>query len=208
MDNTSLVAGLALVLSNFAAVPAISKAVESKNYVEACVLTVVFFISSFYHMCQAEFFCILTVSNHQITDHFFVYSALVELLLFFLDVEIVPKMCIFIIIQSILLPAIIKWIHSWALAGALIGGLVIMSLLSIFWYKIPKFDKLDVYSALVLIGVGFFFHIYAGDPGDPKYPPYHSLWHLCAFIAAYFVIAIRDGKGELSKFINSISWID
>lgn len=173
MDPTSLTAGLSLVFSNWTIFPAIAKGFELKKYGEACMMLVLFFVSTFYHMCQAQFFCITTLHNHQIMDHFFVYSTFIYLTVYFLVLGQESKFCIFIIGQAFLLPAIMKWIGTWALAGAIIGAIVIIAVLIVFYKNLPKMDGYDLLVALVLIGVGLFFHVYAGEPGDPRYPWAH-----------------------------------
>jgi hypothetical protein len=206
MDPTSLMAGIDLVVSNVAFLIAAAKAFESAYYMEMCILTVLCFTSTFYHLCQAEFFCIVSLHNHQIMDHFFVYSSLTWMLLFFLDVKIIPRVCVFIIAQSILLPIIIKWIGSWALAGTIIFALIVIASVTLFYDGIPKFDPWDLAFALILLAIGFALHIIAGNPGEPQYPPWHSLWHLAAALSVYFVITIRDGKSEISKLLRSMDF--
>jgi hypothetical protein len=205
MDQTSLFAGLDLVFSNVIFLVVAAKAFEMGYFMECCIMAVLGFTSTFYHLCQAQFFCIDSLHNHQIMDHFFVYSSLTWMLLFFLDTKIVPRVCVFIIAQSVLLPTIIRWIGSWALAGAIIFGLIVIAVVILFYNDLPKFDPWDLAFALVLLIIGFALHIIAGDPGDSQYPPWHSLWHLCAGMSAYFVVTIRDGQSEISKFLKKLN---
>jgi hypothetical protein len=204
MDNTSLIAGLTLVISNFSISMAVAKAVRSRYYMEACILAILFFASTAYHMCQAQFFCIVDVENHQIMDHFFVYSTLVWMALFLIDTQIIPKVCVFVIAQSILLPTVIKWVHSWAVPGTLIVIMLLIMIIIVSYKKSVKFDTLDLVAALVLVLAGSFFFVWAGEPGEPRYPYAHSLWHDFSMTSLYFVIEIRDGQSVIYKFIESM----
>jgi hypothetical protein len=126
------------------------------------------------------------------------------MLLFFLDTKIVPRVCVFIVAQSILLPTITKWVGSWALAGAIIFGLITIAVVILFYNDLPKFDTWDLVFAIVLLVIGFALHIFAGNPGDSQYPPWHALWHLAAALSVYFVVTIRDGQSEISKFLRKL----
>jgi hypothetical protein len=204
MDDTSLWAGITLVISNFLLAPVIAKCVRMRLFMEACIITVLFIASYFYHMCQAEFFCVDTVENHQIMDHFFVYSTFVWMALFIVNTEIVPKVCVFIIAQSFLLPTIIRWTDSWALAGVIIVVVLLILVTIALYNQNAKFDTLDVFCALFLVIVGLVFFALAGDPGEKSYPGYHSLWHTTSMSSLYFVVTIRDGEGELCKLFRNI----
>jgi hypothetical protein len=92
-----------------------------------------------------------------------------------------------------------KWINSWALAGTLVGSLLFMAVILAIIHGLPKFDFYDLICALILIAIGFFLHIWAGEPGEKNYPFSHSLWHVLAMSSAYFVIDLRDGKSVIEK---------
>lgn len=204
MDDTSLLAGLTCVISNFILAPVISLCIRKRFFMEACIISVLFFASFFYHMCQAEFYCIVSVSNHQIMDHFFVYSTFVWMALFLVNTQIIPKVCVYVIAQAFLLPSIIKWMNSWALAGTIIV-ITILVLVTVAAYNgYVTFDTWDLFCALILIITGLVFFSLAGDPGDKRYPGYHSLWHTTSMSSLYFVVAIRDGESELKKVVDTI----
>jgi hypothetical protein len=202
MNNTDLFAGLALIVSNIALFPVIALASYKKVYTLACFFSCLFCASSIYHVCQANFYCFTTFHNHQVIDHFFVYSTFIWTLFYFLKMSLELSICILIVFQLILILCIMKWIESWALAGIIMGTLLILTIVILLIYGPPKFDKIDLICALILIGIGFFLHVWAGDPGDSRYPFSHSLWHVLAMLSGYFVIEIRDGKSVLYKLLH------
>lgn len=85
MNSLLLFAGICLVVSNIALLPAIFYAKYLSLVPEFSILAIVFFVSSFYHLCQAGFVCILGIdfTTFRLADHFFVYSALVWIVLYF-----------------------------------------------------------------------------------------------------------------------------
>ncbi len=85
MNSLLLFAGICLVVSNIALLPAIIYAKQKSLVPEFSILAIVFFVSSFYHLCQAGFVCILGIdfTTLRLADHFFVYSALVWIVLYF-----------------------------------------------------------------------------------------------------------------------------
>lgn len=159
-------------------------------------------VSTVYHFCQSGIYCLLPFTSLQTSDHFFVYSTLVWLILFFTDARMEWRFLAFVLMQGMLLPMIIVYIHQSWLVSVAIGvpsmvGLVYIMLVG----KMPKCDWRDMIFSVVLIGVGLFFHIFAGDPGTTNYDWAHTLWHIACMLSIYFLLDSKDSIFWLRKFI-------
>lgn len=194
--NISTIEGLFLVTSNLALLPAIIYSLKRKLYPEAALFISLALVSTAYHYCQSGVVCVFSFKALQTTDHFFVYSAMIWLVLYFVDLKLVPKYMIFILLQMGLLPSIIDYINEgWILSAVvisvivIIGGFIIIAILRGF----PKCDILDLFTAVLLIGGGFFFHVYAGSPGDKNYAWSHAIWHIMSMLAIFFILEVKDG---------------
>ena len=75
--NGNVYAGLALVLSNVALLPAIWEGARQRDVSTGIALLRTFVVSILYHMCQAGFFCLMRYELHRIADYLFVYDAIV-----------------------------------------------------------------------------------------------------------------------------------
>lgn len=199
INNTILFAGLALIVSNAPLIPSIIFSFFKRKYTLTCIYTVLYVASSLYHLCQADFYCITTFHNHQIIDHFFVYTAFTWTIFFLIRLNAELTISLITLIQFVLLLTIMKWIDSWILAGVTIGSILLITLILVFIYGIPKGGTRDFIGALVLIIVGIVLHVLAGDPGDRNYPFYHSMWHILAFVAIYYVIETSDNESLFHK---------
>lgn len=205
MLASQTIGGLALVLSNLALVPAILHSIWMFYMTEAFVLSVLMFVSSFYHCCQTDFFCLTSLTSLRVCDHFFVYTTLIWVTMFFLEMHLTVRLIVLILIQPFLLPVLIDDIGSWWIAIGLVITLTIFSIIYmvVVLERFPKFDILDLISAAILIGVGLFFHIWSGDPGSSRYTWAHSIWHLFVMLGIFFVLELKDGKDYYIKLFES-----
>lgn len=190
----------ALVISHYAIVPSIAVAVAKGFVAEAGMLLAMTLVSTVYHLCQAGYACALEFSVLQISDHFFVYSTLSWLILFFTDSRLMWRFVAFILIQGVLLPMIISFVHEMWMIGVAIGLPAIAGIFYlIIMRRTPMLDLLDLSFAVVLLGIGIFFHLYAGDPGTVNYAWAHSLWHVFCMLSIYFLFEAKDNTFWVSK---------
>jgi hypothetical protein len=195
--------GFALIVSNIGLLPVIGLCIHYGLIPEAGIYTVVCFISSLYHLCQADFLCVYSFRSLQTSDHFFVFGLLVWTTLYFIGLNLKVKFIIFIVIQSLLLPAVIQYLESWWIGGVLLVFLLLLtiSVLSQVTDKIRAPDFLDLSIASVLIGGGFYLHLYAGEPGAENYWWAHALWHLLGMFSLFFIIQMKNGNGTLHNIL-------
>lgn len=196
--------GLALILSNLAMLPAIIVSFYYSLLPEAFVLIVLLFVSSIYHLCQSGFLCIYSFTSLQVADHFYVYSILIWITLYFVGLNLQCKFIIFFVIQAALLPAVMIYLHSWILTGVVIAVLVVVALvvLGFFIKDFPVIDWLDIIIVFILLGGGFSLHYVSGDPGSPNYPAGHSMWHILSMLAIFFIIECKEGNSMVSRLVD------
>lgn len=207
--ETSAVAGLALILSNLALVPAIIYAAYKQYVTELVFLVLLFTSSTTYHICQADFGCVFTMRALQTTDHFMVYSTLVWITLFFLRLPLVTRICLLIIAQVPLLPALVDFLDNWWIAVALVGYLVLIGIISMVVMKrFPTTNLIDFYVAVLLLGVGFFLHVFAGTPGSENYGTLHTVWHVLAMLALFFVLLLHEPRSFIEKYVKNPDTFD
>lgn len=202
--SDEIIEGLFLVCSNLALVPAIVVAFNRQLIPETTILICMILVSSIYHFCQAGFVCIWNFQTLQIWDHFTVYTTLMWMVLYFLGITTKQKVTFFMTYITLLIPLVLIYMHSWYLSIALLCGIGFISLVVMIFYLkgFPKCDWFDLFTAAVLIIGGFFFFIYSGDPGSRNYWWGHSLWHICAMFAIFFVIEIRDGTSWITELFG------
>ena len=194
--------GIALVLSNLAIVPAIWLTYRKMLYVETTILLVVLAASTAFHVCQVGWFC-FGVEPHalQITDHFSVYTALIWFSLYWVEAPERTRTALTVATMIVSLPVIITFIGTLA-SGAFVIALAIVITLSALACVVSANGGLFINcgafaAAVILLGVGVVLHVVGGDFGDEnwKYPVAHSLWHVFAMLALFFVVAIPYPDG-------------
>lgn len=196
-----------LMLSNLAIFPALFLASKRKLLPEASILTAVSFISIVYHTCQVNVWCVAPLDSLQESDHLMVFSALTYFTLFFWDVRPSHKIAILFLVYIFLFPVILAALHTWlpTLVSITAALLVSVAVLSWFGFSAFRVDFVDLVVACVLFGIGIAFFVLAGDPSTTgAYPLYHSLWHVAAFLALFFVIELKTGSSRLSKWVRSL----
>lgn len=197
----------ALLISHYAIVPAIALATAKGFIAEAGMLLAMALVSTVYHFCQVGFGCALSFDVLQTCDHFFVYSTLSWLILFFTDSRLTWRFVAFILIQGILLPLIISFVHELWMIGVAVGIPAIVGILYLtLMRKRPRLDLLDLSFGVALLGLGIFFHLYAGEPGSENYAWSHSLWHVTCMLAIYFLFEAKDDTfwiSKLAKWVKS-----
>ena len=196
--SASLAIGMALVLSHFAALPALVYLGWMGLVSELAVLSTCVAVSTAYHMCQVGWFCFgVDLIALQISDHFLVFFAFVWMLMYSSGAPERIRATVTIVIMGPTLPVIISHLDSWV-AGAMAVGLGIAAFFIAFiayaWIRggvTVKWRAFGVALALILIGIRL--HINSGDFSSSNviYPMAHTVWHVLAFGALYFASKIQ-----------------
>ncbi len=196
--------GILTTSTNIAIVPAIIHAIQEKEYASAALWFVIGSISTFYHICQAEFYCLTSFDIHQISDHFFVWSGGFWALLRFIGFPLPLRLAIFFVVQALLLPALMSWKENWWF-----GVIIVVAMLwtlGLFFERFLHYhrNKVVYYSnlivAITLLLVSFAFHLSASDVSTHFYAWTHSIWHVYAMLAIYFLNDVRYGRSWIAQF--------
>lgn len=204
--------GLFLVGSNWALLPAIIYALKLRLIAIFTVLAIVFLQSSVYHLCQVDFGCVLDIQFEILRsgDHFFVYSALIWIAMYFIDLQDNYKIAVLLVFQFILLPLILQFVDTWWFSLVIIILLVVVIVaLLLFVTKTPPIVKVpSLIVMLLLLAGGFVFFYLGGEPFSPdeadvesdsskKYSTFHSLWHIAVMLSAWYAIDIKYGQSVI-----------
>ncbi len=221
MDAVTLVECLFLLLSNLALLPAIVLSFRYRLIPETSLMLVVFVASVLYHLCQVNFVCILDLQfkTLQFMDNFFVYSLLTWIILYFIGLNLADRFSIFIWFQILVFPLVLEFMNTWWLAALIIIFLifVILFIILLIIRKLPRFHYGIFGVGMLLVLVGFGFHIIGGEPTQPKgeitpegqhYAIYHSIWHILVMLGVYFAIDLKHGKSWIARRFNKLGrWI-
>jgi hypothetical protein len=199
-----------LVISNLALFPAIYYAFKKGYYLEVAILSVMFWASTIYHICLAGLFCISQLPVLQISDHFFVYQTLIWIALFFIRVPERGRVVLLLVSQLFLLPYTIQYMKSWWLTGIIIGvvALTLVVLVSFVTKRLPRIHLIDFLVLTVMLGVGFFLHIWAGEPGEKNYGWAHSLWHIGSMLPIVFIVWMDERTSLTKKVVSKVAVAD
>lgn len=195
---------LYLVLSNTAILPAVVYSFFLGLWPEFSLLTALGTNSTLYHLCQGNFFCIITTSVLgqpdfyvlQKTDEFFVNIAIVYFVMYFLWI---PREIILLVV-FLVSPMFMMTIFSGSVYTNLILGVVIgISVFAVLIYCVFvkeefEFSLISGILALILLITGFVFFLLGGDPNESdNYGIYHGNWHTFLMLGLFFVIDLRYG---------------
>jgi hypothetical protein len=204
--------GLFLVLSNIAAIPAISYALYRRLWPEASILTIIAVVSFFYHLCQSDYWCIVTsdCQNNeffaimQTMDEFFVFIAVIWFIMYFFEIRLNYRISFTFILQSIIFIPILKDISLLIFEVVIVVIVILASIIVLFFIhkKALSFYIFSTLVAICLIAVGFSLFIIAGDPGDSQYPWIHPVWHILLFFGALFIIDMKYGITDSELVTN------
>ncbi len=199
--DTNLNDALFLILSNLALLFAIGFSIKRQLLPETTILGILMSVSITYHFCQTGISCLFPLDTLREMDHFFVYSTLIWIVLYFIEPPWPIRISVFFLAQVFIFPFLLTFLETNWVAGVLIGVIVVgaLFLLFIVVQRIPNIDWLDLLIAAILLGVGFALHITAGDPEGSNYSVPHSIWHILSMLAIYFVLEIKDGTNWLAK---------
>lgn len=204
MDSTQVAEGIYLIVSNAALIPAITLALYYYLYAEAVVLGVLLYSSSVYHLCQAQFYCIFPLQVLQESDHYFVYSTLLWISLYFAGLNLTERFCIYYFFQAFLYPTILRFMKDTVFIIVIIVIIIGITIFAIIFIvqRFPKFSFWEYFITAALIGSGLALHIYAKEPENSTYPIAHATWHVLIMLAIIFIIQIREGKNLFIQNYN------
>lgn len=189
------IGGVLLVVTHIFLLPAIVYALIRRMPVDATVLSMLLLASSLYHSCLAGWFCEISLSDHRVADHTFVYVTITWLFLTMAaGMRMDVRYSILLGIVFILVFFNEHLFESFAFAAILFATFLLYGLVGLFWIGLPlrRFDVIFGFVILVLVGAGFAMHLVGAKPSSPNYWWAHSLWHVFAMIAIVLFLIMRD----------------
>jgi hypothetical protein len=197
----STLEGVILILSHFALVPSFIYLWMGRAFPEATFIAVLFLSSSLYHFCQAGFFCMVdSFDTMQKADHFFVYSVVFWLMLWFIGLSLESRICIFVVVEYFLFPLLLFYVHStWLGIGFVIFLVVAFLLFTGIQETFPRIHIPSLLIVAVLLIFGVVVFIIGGEPGEENYAWAHTLWHVLVFFSIFWLIDARYGNSWVSK---------
>lgn len=208
---TTTAAAVFLVITNLALFPALYYSAVAGLFVELGLLLGVFVASTAFHICQVQWFCFgVSLFSLQVTDHTLVYVTVIYLSLYFVNTPLVSRVGVTLFTLPIIQPVIITFLHefvSGALAVAIAAVAAMVALIVILSvYGHVYFDWRSVLVAAILVAGGIVLHVVGGDfsPNNNAYGAAHSVWHVLAMVAIYFILDIPYSQTSVLKFWHLI----
>lgn len=195
--------GLFLVLSNLAFVPPIILVLWIGELATAWNFFGVFAVSSIYHSCRADFFCLYSVERLQIADYLFVWRALTWAITY---IGTDPRsktgnrqhMALYYFFTNVSFVIVLSGYQGLWLAVTGAGApIVTVLVLSALGHR--RLFTRDGWAAVTLLFGGLAGVFFALPHSDYWWA--HSLWHIAAAIAQFsFLLAIVPrGKHKTQK---------
>ena len=192
------------IVSNLAMLVSISWAAKRFLVFEAMVLGNVFLWSTLYHICDGFDLCALKFGVLSMFDHFFATYVFSVLSVYAMDIR---DGRVRTLLNVVLGELILVTLLSEGYQNTVLGILVAASALSVLcaWAirGVPRYyDWMDFGASLVLTGTGLVLFTFLSSTRS-TYWLYHSLWHVCVMIGAYFFLEIKNRKRSLLVLVDN-----
>ncbi len=191
-----------VVFSNLIIIPAFLLSIVFKLFHLSSIIATVGTISTIYHLCQSNLICLFdsNIENKsgyillQYSDMFFVNTILISFIMYLLEVKKKITISVIFILQGIFLLSILSG-NKYYLAINSIS--IICGILISICYLYLKNKSIGInltwfIISIIIIAIGLFFYIYAGDPNDLNYNTYHSLWHIFLMGSLFTLILSKE----------------
>lgn len=201
-----------VVFSNLAIIPSIVISIVEEKLGNASILTGNLVISTIYHLCQSDFFCIFETEiqgerNYRLlqdADQFQVSLTISWFVMYFLGIKtsyaatalflLIPVFLLSVLSGTGSLHTIILVSIVLLIAGVLIYGVIKKNTVAFnLWYAI---------AASVLLITGFVFFVIGEDPGRHQYNTFHSLWHIFLMLAVFFVVLTKKDENVFIPLVS------
>lgn len=211
ITHTSPLYGLILVLSNLFILPALWIATRMGYAMDSLIVATVFTSSTLYHACDAEWFCLVPLTQHRIQDHYTSNALVAWILLCIVGVRFTERCSIFFVIMAtyVLFASDPKRLDPpFFLVGTIVFFALYIAARALGFRRYPpRLDPADMTVAILLLLASYVFFVAGGDPENGlRYVIMHSLWHAVSMPAVYFVIESRspDPPPPLMRFIHKV----
>ena len=193
--GNSFFGGAMLVLSNVVLIPAILVALWFRDLITATLLFLMFIVSSFYHICAADWYCAASHTAHQSADHIMVYTTIFWIFLMFTTryVKVQVSLLLINIAALVVFSAFSRETNLFAVFYVAFFP----AWIGVRWmgFGLPprKYDILFLAVAFVLFGAGYGLYFAGDSPEDANYWWVHSAWHVLSMSAIVIVLFVAYG---------------
>jgi hypothetical protein len=198
--------GVFLVITNIVLIPAILIALLiGRDLVTATILFMMFLVSTFYHICEAGWYCMVPLDTLQASDHIMVYTLVFWVFLIgttrYRDIQF----SLLLVNTAALVVFVAVSTHTAFFGAFYVAFFIAWIIVSYAGFGIPPkpygIGLLLIALMLTLFGLIPFF--IGGDPGDSNYWWTHSLWHFFVILAVIFLLLALYGE-SLWKWYHEI----
>jgi len=193
----SVIAGALLVFSNVVLIPAVLVALWFRDLITATLLFLMFVVSSFYHICAADWYCVASHTAHQTADHILVYILIFWIFLMFTSryIQVMVSLLLINISALVVFAAFSRETNLFAVFYVAFfpiwAGVRWMG----FGLRPRYYDWIFLTVALVLFGAGYGLYFLGNSPEDENYWWVHSLWHVLSMGAVVLLLFALYGYG-------------
>jgi len=195
--GNSIFGGSMLVLSNVVMVPAIIVALWFRDLITATLLFLMFVVSSFYHICAADWYCAASHTAHQTADHIMVYTTIFWIFLMFTTryVKVQVSLLLINIAALVVFAALSRETNLFAVFYVVYFPIWVGVRWMGFGLPPRKYDLIFLAVAVALFGAGYGLYFAGNSPEDPNYWWVHSVWHGLSMTAVVVVLFAVYGYG-------------
>jgi len=196
---------IALIITNLAIIPIWFITIYFGDLVSFTLAMLMFIISTFYHLCLAEIFCIAPLRIMQASDHLMVYALVLWIYLLIMYTKLDIQISIFLVVLFSLIVMIPLLLETILVELIILLFIFSTAFVQFFLFKM----KLKAFNLLFALIVAFVFasaiavYFFAGDVKSTSYKIIHPLWHILAMlglIPLFFLIYGVSINDIINKF--------
>ena len=190
-----MLTSLGLVLTNLAIIPASIVAIYFKDLPTFTFTAIMFLISSFYHLCLADYWCVAPVRLLQASDHLSVYAIIVWIYLLIMFEGLQIQMSLFMVIFVTLL-VMIPFLLNSLIVEISVGLFIIFASLGqimVFNKQIKPFDIIFVVIVALIFGSAGAMYAVGSDVDSNIYKILHPIWHVLAMLGLIPLLFLAYG---------------
>jgi len=191
----TMLGSLALVLTNLAIMPASIVAIYFKDLPTFTFTVIMFLISSFYHLCLADFWCVAPLRLLQACDHLSVYSIIVWLFLLIMFEGIEIQISLFVVILVTLL-VMIPFLLNSLVVEVSVGLFILFASLGqimVFKKQVKPFDIIFAVIVALIFGSAGAMYAVGSDVDSNTYKILHPIWHVLAMFGLIPLLFLAYG---------------
>jgi len=186
---------LALILTNLAILPASIITIRFGDIPTFTMTIIMLIISSFYHLCLAEVWCVAPLRLLQACDHLSVCAIIVWLFLLIMYNNLDIQFSIFLVV-FISLIVMTPFLLNSLIVEITVAIFIVFAALAqvmIFEKKLKPFEILFVIIVAIIFGSAVVLFVIGGDVDSDLYKILHPIWHVLAMLGLIPLLFLTYG---------------